>query len=256
MADCASTNYFRGQGRVLMAPRDSTGPTGAWVHIGDTERLEVNVSQEFLEIQESCSGNRNTVLYTPTSSTWEVAMDAMNFSKENLARAYYGTGSDVVAGAVTNESVKAYALNTVVPLANISIKSSPAVVVTQGATTLTLNTDYTVDYTNGSITLISAANLTGSAPYTLEVDYSYNAQDNFEAVTGTQQDYAIRFEGINTVTGKAVVVHLWRVAMSLAETLSLIQTEVNRFTMSGRLLPAPEISTVGESQYMQIKIAE
>lgn len=248
MATC-TTERFIGQGKVFVAPRASNGAiNGGWSELGDTERLEINVSQDFVDDYESCSGNRSIALHVPISNDWEFAVDAKNFSKENLARAFYGTASAVTSGSVTDEAVTGYALNQIIPLKNPGVS---AVVVQAGATTLTVGTDYTVDAKNGTITLISATNLGGPAPWALTVDYTYAAYEKIAANTTTVAEYAFRFEGINLATKKTVIANINRVSLNMAETLSLIGTEVNKFTMSGMVLP-DATAGVGDSQYMTI----
>lgn len=248
MATC-TTERFIGQGKVFVAPRASNGAiNGGWTELGDTERLEINVSQDFVDDYESCSGNRSIALHVPISNDWEFAVDAKSFTKENLARAFYGSASAVVSGSVTDEAVTGYALNQIIPLKNPGVS---AVVVQKGATTLTEGTDYTVDAKNGTITLISATNLGGAAPWALTVDYTYAAYEKIEANTQTVAEYAFRFEGINLATKKSVIANIHRVSLNMAETLSLIGTEVNKFTMSGMVLP-DSTKAAGESQYMTI----
>ncbi len=251
MSTC-TTERFIGQGKVYVAPRASNGAiNGGWTELGDTERLEISVSQDFVDDYESCSGNRAIALHVPIQTDWEFAVDAKSFTKENLARAFYGTASAVASASVTAEAVTAYGLNQIVPLANPGVS---AVVVKKGATTLTAGTDYTVDATNGTITLISAANLGGSSPWSLTVDYTFAAHEKIETNTQTIAEYAFRFEGINIATKKSVIASIHRVSLNMAETLSLIGTEVNMFTMAGMML-ADATQGAGESQYMTIQKA-
>lgn len=248
MSTC-TTERFIGQGKVYVAPRASNGAiNGGWTELGDTERLEINVSQDFVDDYESCSGNRSIALHVPIQTDWEFAVDAKSFTKENLARAFYGTASAVVSGSVTDEAVTGYALNQIIPLKNPGVS---AVVVQKGVTTLTEGTDYTLDAKNGTITLISATNLGGAAPWALTVDYTYAAYDKVAANTQTVAEYAFRFEGINLATKKTVIASVHRVSLNMAETLSLIGTEVNKFTMSGMVLP-DSAAGVGDSQYLTI----
>lgn len=248
MSTC-NTEQFVGQGKVYVAPRASNGAiNGGWTFLGDTPRLEVNVSQDFLDDYESCSGNRSLALHVPIQTNWEMSLDTKSFSKENLARAFYGTASAVTTGSEVNEAVTAFGLDQIVPLAHPGVS---AVVVNKGATLLTVGTDYVVDPANGTITVISAANMGGAAPWNLEVDYSYAAYEKMEAGTSTIAEYAFRFEGINLATKKTVIAKLHRVSLNMAETLSLIGTDVGLFTITGGML-ADATAGVGESQYMTV----
>jgi hypothetical protein len=248
MATC-TTEQFVGQGKVFVAPRASNGAiNGGWTELGDTPRLEVSISQDFLDDYESCSGNRSITLHVPIQTDWEFSVDAKSFSKENLARAFYGTASAVSGATVTGEAPVGYALNQIIPLEHPNVS---AVTVTKGVTPLVAGVDYTLDAKNGTITLISSTNLGGAGPWTLDVDYTYAAYEKVETNTQTISEYAFRFEGINLATKKSVIAKLHRVSLNMAETLSLIGNEVATFTMSGMML-ADSTAGVGESQYMTI----
>lgn len=255
MATC-NTEIFAGQGKVFIAPRTKGGAiNGAWTELGNSERLEISTNQTWQDVYESCSGNRDRIAHYVTQSEWTFAVDAMSFSKENLARAFYGTSSAVVGASVTAEAVTSYALNAVVPLKNPGVS---AVVVKKGATTLTKSTDgtngdYTLDADNGTITLISVANA-GSLPAALTVDYTFAGYDRVDTNVTTAGEFAFRFEGINMTNGKAVIVEIHRVALNLAGALSLISETPAVFTMEGSLLP-DAAAGVGQSQYVTIKKA-
>jgi len=245
-----NTEYFVGQGRIYVAPRATNGAiVGGWTDLGDTSKCEVTIKQNFVDDYESQSGNRTIALHVPIQTDWTFTVDAKSFAKENLARAFYGTATAVTGSTVTGETVTAFGLNQIVPLRNPNVSS---VVVTAGSTTLTAGTDYTVDAVGGTITLISAANLTGGAPYSLTVAYTFASYERMEANTQTITEYAFRFEGINMATKKKVIVNAHRVAVDLATTLSLIDTKVGLLTMAGMMLPDPSVAVAGDSQYMSI----
>lgn len=247
MATC-NTELFIGQGKVYVAPRLSNGAiNGGWAELGDTEKLEVTTKQNFVDDYESCSGNRSIAAHIPIQTDWALSVDAKSFSKENLARAFYGTATTLAGASVTAEAVTAYALNQIIPLKHADVS---AVVVKKGATTLVLNTDYTLDAKNGTITVILSTLVT-PFPASLTVDYTYAAQETIQANTQTISEYAFRFEGINLATKLPVIVQLHRVSLDLSQALSLIGVTVNKFTMGGMLLPDPNAG-IGESSYLTI----
>lgn len=247
MSTC-NTEYFVGQGKIYVAPRASNGAiNGGWTELGDTNKVEVTTKQTFLDEYESCSGNRSIVMHIPIQSDWTFTVDAKSFSKENLARAFYGTASAVTGSSVVDEIVTAYSLNQIVPLKNPGVS---AVTVKQGSAPV-LADDYVVDAKNGTITLVGAASLTGSTPYELKVSYTFGAYEKVEANTQTITEYAFRFEGINLATKKAVIANVHRVSLDMAATLSLIDTKSGQFTMAGMMLPDAS-SGAGESQYLTI----
>lgn len=248
MSTC-NTEYFVGQGKMYVAPRASNGAiNGGWTELGDTSKVEITTKQSFLDEYESCSGNRSIVMHIPIQTDWSFTVDAKSFSKENLARAFYGTASAVVGASVTGEAVTAYGLNQIVPLKNPNVS---AVVVKKGVTTLTLATDYVVDAANGTITIVSATNMGGAAPWALTVDYTFGAYEKVAANTQTISEYAFRFEGINLATKKTVIANMHRVSLDMAQTLSLIDTKSGQFSMNGMMLPDGSAGA-GDSQYLTI----
>lgn len=255
MATC-NTERFIGQGIVYVAPRASGGAiSGAWKALGDTESLQVSISQDFVDDYESCSGNRTIAAHIPIQTDWNFSVDAKSFSKENLARAFYGSSAAVVGSTVTDEAVVAYEAGAPVPLKFPGVSAVTVESATSAGVTLTVTDDYTVDAANGTITLTSAGygKLTevSGAGKKAYVSYTYSAHEEVQAGTETIAEYAFRFEGINLATKKSVIVNIHRVALNMTEALSLIGVEVNRFRMSGMVLP-DSTQPAGDSQYMTI----
>lgn len=255
MATC-NTERFIGQGIVYVAPRASNGAiNGAWKALGDTESLQISVSQDFVDDYESCSGNRTIAAHIPIKTDWNFSVDAKSFSKENLARAFYGSSSTVAGASVTDEVVVAYEADAPVPLAYPGVSAVTVESAATAGVTLVVTTDYVVDASNGTVTFTSAgyAKLTevsgtGKKAY---VSYTYSSHEEIQTGTGTISEYAFRFEGINLATKKAVIVNVHRVALNMTEALSLIGVEVNKFKLGGMVLP-DATQPAGDSQYMTI----
>lgn len=267
MATC-TTERFIGQGKVYVAPRANNGAiNGGWQELGDTELLEVRVSEDFVDDYESCSGNRSIALHVPIKTDWEFSVEAKSFSKENLARAFRGTTASVgsAGNSVVAKDVLSYGPGQIIPLGHLNIKrdilsgNTTLVVKANGGGTTIDASAYTLDEANGTITFKEAHGVVGGVgtagtPVTFEVSYDYENEDTVHAGTTTIAEYAFRFEGINLATKKAVVVNMHRVSLNLTEVISWIGTEVNRFPMKGMLLPDTTAAS-GESQYMTIQKA-
>ena len=204
----ANTQYFIGQGRVYVANRTTNGAiSGGFVELGDCDKLVINTKQTFTDVFESQTGNRTKVVHVPVQTDWDFSVDTLNFAKDNLARAFYGIG-----------------------------------------------TDYTLNAAAGSIILISSANLTGVAPYSLTAAYTYGGYDTVQGNVNLMGEYCFRFEGINLTTHLPVIVTVNRVALSLAAVTDLIGTTANKSTLTGAMLPDPTIAVGGTtSQYLSVK---
>ena len=242
---------FVGQGKVYLAPRTSTGQTGGFIAVGDADSLAVNISQTFVDHMESMSGNRNTVIHVPVGTVWKMQLNIQNWSAENIAKAFYGNSSAaVVAGSVTGETITAFN-GSMTPLAKPGVS---AVVVKKGVTTLVLDTDYTVDAVNGTITILpGSTQVPAGSGISLTVDYSHSGYTSkVDAAMYTAPEYAIRFEGKNVAdSGNAVIVDLHRCVLDMSTTLPLLSTTVATLTMGGMLIK-DETQPTGGSQFMTI----
>lgn len=240
----STTKYYAvGQGKVYIASRDSTGRTSGFVWMGDADGFSITGSQNFLDFQESFSGNRARVLHVPTSTNLGFTLDLRNIDGDNLAKAFYGTTAASAGASVTGEAISAYA-NSMIPLANPGV-SSVVVTKTAGSVALVAGTDYTVDAVNGTLTFLSGStNVTGTSAVPCTVNYTYAAYSaKTQFLNDTIKDYILRFEGKSQFDGKAQVFQLHRANFNLATSLQLIGSDVASLKIEGALLAAPEIST-------------
>ena len=102
-----ANTYFRGQGKLWIASRDSTGRTSGFMEIGDAEALNINQSESYDTVNESQSGARVKVVHSAIEYNMDFEMTVLNFSAANLAKAVLGTQSAVVGASITGESHKA-----------------------------------------------------------------------------------------------------------------------------------------------------
>lgn len=238
----SSKYYAVGQGKVYIASRDSTGRTSGFTWMGDADGFELTGSQNFLDWQESFSGNRARVGHIPTSTDLGFTLNLKNIDTENIAKAFYATRSTSAGASVVAEPIDAYA-SSMVPLANPGVS---AVVVTKlPSTVLVAGTDYSVDAANGTITFLPGSTaVTGTSKVPCTVSYTFAAYEGkLQFLSDTIKDYILRFEGKSQYDGKAVVYQLHRANFNLAASLQLIGTDVSSLALEGAVLAAPEIST-------------
>lgn len=246
MATC-NTEYFVGNGIVYIKPYGTAG--ASWTQLGDCQRMAVETSQDFIDIYESCSGNRNIAAHVVNQTDWNFVVETLSFSKDNLARALYGTASVVAGATVANEDVVFNAAGDVQFTKHPDIS---AVALQQGSTTLTAGTDYSVDAKTGTIKLLSVANLTGPAPYALNVDYTHAGYDKVAGGTGFLTEYSFKLAGLNKVTGKSVIVTVPRVALNMSDAMEFLGSDQTVFSLGGMVLP-DSTAAVGDSQYVTIQ---
>lgn len=244
----ANSYIVTGQGRLWIAPRGTSGINGAFVEVGDTDNFALNIAQTFTDVFESQTGARTNVVHAVTQTDASVTLDVLNMSKENLARAFYGSAAAITGATVTDEAQVAYALGS-----NWIIPGSTGVVVKKGATTLVLDTDYSYDSANGRITFLSgSSNITGAGSHNITITYTHTgATGKTEAITSGLKEYAFVFEQVN-YDGTVSRYQLHRVALDMSKTFNMIMTGVNKLTVTGKLLQAQEITTSGLSKYFTV----
>jgi hypothetical protein len=119
--------------------------------------------------------------------------------------------------------------------------------------TLVLNTDYTINAVVGSLSWIGIQ--IGAWGLPVEIDYTWAAYVRVDAFTqSVAPERYLRFEGINTVDGKNVIVEIFKAQFDPLTGYGLINEELAQLTMQGSLLA--DTLQVGGSQYFkQINLA-
>lgn len=116
--------------------------------------------------------------------TTSVALTVLELPPLILARILYGegTGATLAAGSVTDQALAIPTKDVPLQLPHRLLKTTPAPVVKNGATTLVAGTDYAIDYRRGQI-VIKAAAVTVNDP-DVTISYSYDAQVSTSIVGG------------------------------------------------------------------------
>lgn len=244
-----ANTYYRGQGKLWIASRDSTGRTSGFTEIGDAEAFNVTTSEQFDDVYESQSGARAKVVHSSIQTDVNFSMTVLNFSPANLARSLLGTSSAVVGASITGESHKAYKGGS------IFLKYPGVSSVSIGS--LVAGTDYVVDAASGRIDFPTGSSITDGAA--ISVNYTHAAVDGAveTLVNADNREYVLVFEGKNmNQQGSPVIVRCHRAYMNLAAQLSLLGTATNRFEISGSLLPDEAITGAGLSKFMTVTVKD
>lgn len=253
MSTC--TELLKGQGTIWIAARTAGGAiSGQWVEVGDTDSLEVSIDRSYTEHYESKTGNRSLCHRGIDQTSWTMTMNTFDFEKEALARALVGTAETVAGSSVTDEAFTVIGSGTIVFTEHPDV-SAITITNTAGSTTLVADTDYSINAKQGMVTFTTAglAKLTVSGSNkTGLIDYTYAAYDKVEANMVGEQEYAVRFSGINTVNGEAIIAEIHRVSLSPASVLSLIGSDYAAYEMTGAVL-ADSTAGTGDSQYVTVK---
>lgn len=243
--------YVVGQGKIYLAPRNSTGRTGGFAWAGDADGLSLTASEDFLDFNESWSGNRSRVVHISLGRTGGFSLSLRRLDAINLARAIKGTVGGTSAGAtVSAEPIVGYN-GAMVPLAFPGVST---VVVNKGGTPLVAGTDYTLDAANGTLTFLpGSTQVPAGAGTNLTVNYTYAAfGGTVQALTAATQEFSLRYEGFSQTDGSAIIVNLHRITFDLASDIALIGSDVAALELTGAMLPASEITGANLSQFYTI----
>lgn len=237
---------FLGVGKQYLEDLDD--PKGL-IFIGNCNSLEYAAEPQEIEEQDYTTPGGGLDASVQRISSLTLSYNARHFKAENMARAIYGSATDVASGTVTGETHKAW------PGALILLKNPGAtnVVVTPAASgsALVLGTDYTLDAAGFPVILDGGAVTT--AGLEVEVDYSFAKHATIQALVKSGKRYRHVFVGLNEArSGKPVVIEVFRVNHSPA-SLSFIGDEFQGMEFTAKVEKDPTKIGVGISQYMVIK---
>lgn len=232
----STESYFYGQGRILLALRDpGTGVAGAYRWIGDVSAFSLKLAVEKVEHKESYSGQRALARSFPIGKTATVDMTLHQIDADNLALALSGSKQTTQTGTVTDESIADWEPGTEIVLANPGVSDVVLTDSTGSPKTLVKDTDYLLDADYGRITPIGS----GSFITPIKASYSFKARSAVGMFTVGQQNFALRYEGVNLAEGNApVIVDLYKLAPDPLNELALITSgnDVAGMQITGGLL--------------------
>jgi len=237
---------YMGVGRVMLR---EVGAQAGMLHIGNVSALDLGVTTDTKEQKDYTTVGGGTVAEVQRISAIELSMTLHDLDKDNIKRAFLGTASSTVAGAVANEPLVAFA--GFIPTSS-PIDTTEPVTVVNGATTYVVDDDYTIGA--GGITILAGGAIADGT--TIEVSYTTIDHDTVEAVTSTAKEYELYFEGMNEAKdGRSVNVHAYRIKISPTDKLSLINDDFASFTVKGKLLRDNTKKGAGISKYFKVQVA-
>lgn len=235
--------YYSGQGRVKVAERDeTTGVPMGFVEVGNVPDLSVSVSVTKFEHKESQTGNRAVDLSLVQEKQGTFSMTLESLTATNLAMAFWGTETANAAGAGA-ETITFY-LGKDTSLAYVGVSNFAAGSLEFGTSeddVASLN-GY-VNEATGSVHVFTDAEQTtrGAAVNITDgqsqaVTYDYAASTTIDGFIESTQVRYLRFEGLNTIDGKAVVVDLYKAQLDPLTDYGLINEELGSLTITGTIL--------------------
>lgn len=219
-------NYYYGQGKVFLAPRDNKR---AFRWVGDVSALKMAFSYE----QQITKASRGGQLYQDqriiTGASGSISSTWHNFSVENLA---------LLLGAQAVDEPFSFNESVVLPAGIVKgdvIALPHTTVFNVSITGLERDSDYIVDRQFGTIEFLSTPAV---GVRTAEYDHLYNQWLPF--FSANPQEFYLRFQGVNLAEDSApVLLELYRVSVDPLATLEMISsgTDIAGMDMTSLILP-------------------
>jgi hypothetical protein len=228
---------FSGQGKIYIAARNATtGAPGAFRYVGQTNNgVKITPKVDKLTRKESESGQRLTTLSLVTGKDVSLDFEILEFTKENIAQAFWGTSATITAGTVTNElSPSGLIAGDFFRLSKIKVSALTVTDSNATPASLTLGTHYAIE--NADLGLIKMLNV-GTFVQPFKVNYSNAQSFNVPMYGTTPGNYWVRFEGLNMAnSGEAVLVELYNVQIDPTTGFTLKGDDVAAFPINGSVL--------------------
>lgn len=262
MGHKTTEKLYSGQGVCLIAKKDpATGKPLGFRHLGNVSQIAIQHATNVITHKESQSGQRVQDKRLITDLSVNLNMTFETFVPKNLALASRGTTTDVVGATVTDEAVKAYA-GAISALEHIKVSSLS---ITKGVTPLVLYTDgaasnawdFKLNAEAGSIEFNADGPNMGYVDGVADVlvDYTYAKQVEIQAINAGNEEYVLRFEGLNTAENdEPVVINVHKVQLDPTQEFSLISDTIQGFQLAGACLK-DSTKTVGSAFYEVLQTA-
>ncbi|OQA32882.1 MAG: hypothetical protein BWY57_01609 [Betaproteobacteria bacterium ADurb.Bin341] len=241
----ASQSYI-GKGNVYL------GKVGEpLLNIGNTSKLDFSFEEEKKELMDYQNAGGGVADSLSRIKAVNVSLTVHQLSPENLALALRGETANSSAGAVTDEEHVAKTGGLIV--FNKTPSQSVAYVVENLSGTITYveGTDYRKTPA-GLIVLEGSTIVDGS---TISVNYTALAAIEIEALTAVGEELNLVYDGINEVTGKPIVVEIYRLKPGLAKGWNLIGDDFASLEIEASVLKDDTVTGAGLSQYFSARMA-
>lgn len=229
-------NYYYGQGKVFLAPRDNKR---AFRWVGDVSSLKIAFSYE----QQITKASRGGQLYQNqriiTGASGSISSTWHNFSVENLALLLGAQPVDepfsfneqfAVPDGVVKGDIIALPHTTVF---NVNING------------LERNSDYVVDRQFGTIEFIETPESTG-----LIAAYEHLFNQWLPFFSAKTQEFYLRFQGVNLAEGSApVLLELYRVSVDPLAALEMISSGNSLASIDMNSLILPDLAQKAETVF-------
>jgi hypothetical protein len=259
--------YYSGQGSLYVAQRNADGTPKGFVELGNVPSLELSIEVTKFEHKESQSGSRAVDLTIVQEKNGTFTMNLESITPENLALAFWGANSTVATAALTDiivvAAVAAANTNYRVPVINPTTGAvypgiTGVVVADDDVPTTTYEFGTTmgststpgdskngyIDSANGTLVIFNTAEQTARGAAEVITDgqdlyvsaTGYSGYTQVDAFTVSSQERWLRFEGLNTIDNKVVIVDIFKASLDPLTGYGLINEELGSMEINGSML--------------------
>ena len=220
------------QGSIYLATLSALGKYEKPVWVGNAPTCTLQLATETTPKNESFSGNRLQIGLLDRGKTATLNLTLDEWLVQNLALGLYANHNPLAGGSVTGEALPGNLVEgEFVRLDHPFVDELELAV---GGTPLVLGTDYRVHSPAGGLIEVLTAQATGPI-----AAYEYAAVDSLAMFTSRPPERWLYLDGINTETGEAVLVDLYRTKFNPVGELGLIHEEYGSLPLTGAVLYDP-----------------
>lgn len=221
------------QGKIYLGDRLSTGKLSKPVWVGNAPTCQLKLTTDSSNKTESFSGNRLQYGRLQKGKTAELSLTLDEWLPQVLALGLYASVLDGVSGTASAEAFPAgLVAGDLVKLDNPFVS---AVVITDSAATPATVPTNNVQVESPSAGLLKVVD-PGTFIQPFKAAYSYAKTKAFTIFTAAPPERYFMLDGINTETGEAVIVRLFRVRFDPAGQLDLLNDDYGSLQLTGSVL--------------------
>lgn len=226
-------NLYIGTGKFYFDRFDPTTnlPTGIRRFVGEVSKGDVSISSTNKTRYTQTKASNNKIASLNIQQTHTLALDLMEFTKDNLALAFLGNLSTFTQPitAVTAEALATiHAVGDIVQLAE---RNPTSLILTGSSGPLTLGTDYEIENQGLGLIRMLTAGTTLTAAYTPGT----TGLPRIAAGTNPFITGRVIFVG-DPMNGPGFDVEFWKVRFITSGVVGLLGTDFESFTLNGEVL--------------------
>lgn len=245
----STPQLFSFQGRVSVGPRNADGSPGPLTYVGDVSQLQVKLSESTDDAYESNTGRRMQIGLMSKQLKCDFSATFKQWSPQGLGLGMWANQLPVAAGTVTGEVLPAgLDVDDQIQLdfpgvSQLALTDSSATPATVNAALYKLLQSGVATANNGVIQIVG--DISGLTQ-PLKAAYSYLQSTSLALFTGAPPVRYWILDGVDTETGDAISVHLFKVRTSPISQLDLINDGYGSLPMSGSVLYDPVNDAAGD----------